>query len=163
MDLTYHLTSIFLSTRRFRFFFRCAICDVTNWTQFCIFAFRCHLLSQHHHQQLVYYRERKTFWWHLTFSHLLLLLQKRQLGDKWSHDSNLKIKKYGIQKQFVKKPWTRCLKIIEKVSYNIASKASYVYILSGQKILKNVKNGPFWRVFENLKLAVKQSYYTGQF
>ena len=48
---------------------------------------------------------------------------------------------------------TRCLKIKEKVSINIASKASYIYILSGQKLIKNVKNGPF---FENLKLAVKQ-------
>ena len=58
---------------------------------------------------------------------------------------------------------SRCLKITEKVSCNIASEASYVYILSGQKLLKNAKNGPFWRVFENLKLVVKQSYQTGQF
>ena len=45
----------------------------------------------------------------------------------------------------------------------IASEASYVYILSGQKLIKNAKNGPFWRVFENLKLAVKQCNQTGQF
>ena len=57
----------------------------------------------------------------------------------------------------------RCLKITEKVSFNIASEASYVYILGGQKLIKNAKNGPFWRVFENLKLAVKQCYQTGQF
>ena len=44
-------------------------------------------------------------------------------------------------------------------SIYIASEASYVYILSG----KNAKNVPFWRVFENLKLAVKQCYQTGQF
>ena len=37
----------------------------------------------------------------------------------------------------------RCLKITEKVSFNIASEASYVYILSGQKLIKNVKNGQF--------------------
>ena len=37
----------------------------------------------------------------------------------------------------------RCLKITEKVSFNIASEASYVYILSGQKLTKNAKNGPF--------------------
>ena len=61
------------------------------------------------------------------------------------------------------KPGAQCLKITEKVSYNIASEASYVYILSGQKLIKNDKNGPFWRVFENLKLAVKQCYQTGQF
>ena len=56
----------------------------------------------------------------------------------------------------------RCLKITEKVSFNITSEASYVYISSGQKLIKNAKNGSFWRVFENLKLAVKQCYQTGQ-
>ena len=50
-----------------------------------------------------------------------------------------------------------------KVSFNIASEASYVYNLSGKKLIKNAKNGPFWRVFENLKLAVKQCYQRGQF
>ena len=33
----------------------------------------------------------------------------------------------------------RCLKNIEKVSFNIASEASYVYILSGHKLNKNTK------------------------
>ena len=55
------------------------------------------------------------------------------------------------------------VKITEKVSFNIASEASYVYILSGQNLIKNAKIGQFWRVFENLKLAVKQCYQTGQF
>ena len=36
-----------------------------------------------------------------------------------------------------------CLKITEKVSFKIASEASYVYILSGQKFIKNAKNGQF--------------------
>ena len=57
----------------------------------------------------------------------------------------------------------QCLKITEKVSFNIASEASYVYILSGQKLIKNAQNCSFWRVFENLKLAVKQCYQTGPF
>ena len=57
--------------------------------------------------------------------------------------------------------WAQCLKITEKVSFNIASEASYVYILSGQKFLKNAKIGPFGRVFE--KLMVKQCYQTGHF
>ena len=39
--------------------------------------------------------------------------------------------------------YPRCLKITEKVSFNIASEASYVYILSGQKLIKNAKNCPF--------------------
>ena len=55
----------------------------------------------------------------------------------------------------------QCLKITEKVSFNIVSEASYV--LSGQKLIKNAKKCPFWRVFENLKLAVKQCYQTGKF
>ena len=50
---------------------------------------------------------------------------------------------------------SQCLKIAQKVTFNIASEASYVYILSGQKLIKNAKNGPFWRVFENMKLADK--------
>ena len=57
----------------------------------------------------------------------------------------------------------RCLKITEKVSFKIESEASYVYILSGQKLNKNDKNCPFWRVFEKVKLAVKQCYQTGKF
>ena len=51
----------------------------------------------------------------------------------------------------------------KKVAFNIASEASYFYVLSGQKIRKNAKNGPFWRVFKNLKLAVKQCYQTCPF
>ena len=35
------------------------------------------------------------------------------------------------------------------VCSNIASEASY--ILSGQKFIKNAKNGQFWRVDENLE------------
>ena len=57
----------------------------------------------------------------------------------------------------------QCLKITEKVSFNIASEASYVYFLSGQKLLKNAKNGQFWRVFKNLKPTAKQCYQTGNF
>ena len=48
----------------------------------------------------------------------------------------------------------QCLKITEKVSFNIASEASYVYILSGQKFIKKAKNGQFWRVFENATFLV---------
>ena len=42
---------------------------------------------------------------------------------------------------------TQCLKIIEKVAFNIASEASYVYNLSRQKLRRKAKNGPFWRDF----------------
>ena len=36
----------------------------------------------------------------------------------------------------------------KKVSFNIASEAIYVYIMIGQKLIKNAQNGPFLRVFE---------------
>ena len=39
------------------------------------------------------------------------------------------------------------MKITKNVSFNIASEASYVYILSGQKFIQNAKNGRFWQVF----------------
>ena len=42
-------------------------------------------------------------------------------------------------------------------------KQSYVYIMSRQKFIKNTKIGQFWRVFENLKFAVKQCYQIGHF
>ena len=41
-------------------------------------------------------------------------------------------------------------RVIHKVKHilNIASGASYVYILSGQKLITSAQNGPFWRVFD---------------
>ena len=45
----------------------------------------------------------------------------------------------------------------------IANEASYVYILSGQKFIKNAEKRYILRVFENLKFAVKQCYQKGQF
>ena len=41
---------------------------------------------------------------------------------------------------------SQCLKITEKVAFNIASEASYVYILSGQKFIKNAKIGDFLKI-----------------
>ena len=42
-------------------------------------------------------------------------------------------------------------------------KRSELCLLSEQtKLFKNAKNGQFWQFFENLKLAVKQCYQTGQ-
>ena len=39
----------------------------------------------------------------------------------------------------------KCLKIAQKVAFDIASEASYVYILSRKKFIKNAKNGQFWQ------------------
>ena len=44
--------------------------------------------------------------------------------------------------------------------FNIASEASYVYSLSGQKLTKKAKNVRF---SENLKFVAKQYYQTGHF
>ena len=44
----------------------------------------------------------------------------------------------------------RCLKITEKVSFNIASEASYVYILSGKKLIKMPKMVHLGDFFENI-------------
>ena len=57
---------------------------------------------------------------------------------------------------------TQCLKIKEKVSFNIASEASYIYILSGQKFIKNAKNGPIWRVFKKNLKSLRSNRVTRQ-
>ena len=84
---------------------------------------------------------------------------KQNLLQNWKYSSNT----HYFQVLSSKRASPRCLKITEKVSFNIASEASYVYILNGQKLIKNAQNGQFWKVFEKLKLAVKQCYQTGQF
>ena len=72
---------------------------------------------------------------------------------------------FQVRPKFLKKMpklhlFALCLNITEKVAFNIASEASYLYILSGKKLITNAKNGPFWRVIESLKLVVKQCYQT---
>ena len=57
------------------------------------------------------------------------------------------------------------MKITENVAFNIASEASYFYILSGHKFIKNAKNGPMWRVWpEDFGQTVlpERSHWIGQ-
>ena len=42
--------------------------------------------------------------------------------------------------------------ITEKVAFNIAREASYIYILSGQKLIKNAKNSQFGEFLKILSL-----------
>ena len=49
----------------------------------------------------------------------------------------------------------KCLKVTKKVSFNIASEASYGYILSGQKLLKMPKIANFGKFLINQILSVK--------
>ena len=55
----------------------------------------------------------------------------------------------------------QCLKITEKVSFNIASEASYVYILSGQKFILKMPKLVFFK--KTLSLRSNSVYQTGQF
>ena len=54
-----------------------------------------------------------------------------------------------VLKKIGTNPW--CMKITEKVAFNIAREASYIYILSGQKLIKNTKRqkcfilASFWK------------------
>ena len=50
--------------------------------------------------------------------------------------------------------FTQCLKITEKVSSNIASEASYVFILSGQTFIKKWQNEPSFRKPEAYRQTV---------
>ena len=47
---------------------------------------------------------------------------------------------------------TQRLKITEKVSIHVASEASYIYILSGQKFIKIAKNGQYDEFLKNRSL-----------
>ena len=73
--------------------------------------------------------------------------------DKW-RTSHARLKNLFKKMSWYDNHISQCLKITEKVPFNIASEASYFYILTGQKLIKKAKNGPFWRVFDNLKLKV---------
>ena len=61
---------------------------------------------------------------------------------------------------------SQCLKITEKVAFNIASDASYVYNLSGQKLIKNAKNSQFGEFLKILSLrsnsVTRQATLIGQ-
>ena len=83
-------------------------------------------------------RPRSSWWWWPWWWWLLWIVG-------WSSLSR-------ILKSKIKLNLARCFKITEKVSFDIASEASYVYILSGQKLIKNAKNGSFWRVFKTWSL-----------
>ena len=57
----------------------------------------------------------------------------------------------------------QCLKSTEKVAFNIASEASYVFYFEWPKVDLKCQKCSIWRFFENLKLAVKKFYQTGHF
>ena len=92
-----------------------------------------------------------------------MLLKKRwtqllstSLMRKWWRKKDFRVQNYSKLSCFYELQ-SQSLNITEKVSINIASEAS------GQKLIKNAKSRQFWRVLENIKLAVKQCYQTSQF
>ena len=72
---------------------------------------------------------------------------------------------FGFSKKQAKN-WDRsvsqCLKIPEKVSFNMASEASYFYILSRQMFIKNAKNRQYGKILKTCSLRSKKCYQTGQ-
>ena len=57
-------------------------------------------------------------------------------------ESCQKLLDYWLVDALVRPIESQCLKITEKVL------ASHVYILIGQKFIKNAKNGQFWRILK---------------
>ena len=57
----------------------------------------------------------------------------------YKENTKLKRKRFFVHRNLYS-VGTQCLKITENVLFNIASEASYVYILNGQKFIKNDKN-----------------------
>ena len=53
----------------------------------------------------------------------------------------------------------QCLKITKKLIQHCERSELRLHF----QLIKNAKNSQFWRVFENLKLEVKQRYQTDQF
>ena len=60
-------------------------------------------------------------------------------------------------------PYSRCLKITKSIIQHCERSELRLHFEWTKVYFKNAKNGPFWRVFENLMLAVKQCYQTGHF
>ena len=54
------------------------------------------------------------------------------------------------------------MKITEKVAFNIASEASYVYTLSGQKFIKNAKNVQSGEFLKTWTVLPDRSFFKGQ-
>ena len=72
-------------------------------------------------------------------------IAKNSLGNYCTIDTKGCLDGWNCEFSEMKSYITQCLKITQKVSFNIASEASYVYILSGKKLNKNTKNNQFWK------------------
>ena len=93
--------------------------------------------------------EEKNFKAGLDFRSIINLILHENLTKKGFHFS-IVTQNYTFHSPskyflFLKKTQSRCLKITEKVLFNIASEASYVYILSGQNFIKISNLAKFWK------------------
>ena len=62
-------------------------------------------------------------------------MQQEESEHEHHHQSLILLK--TCAKELLKYTTTRCLKITEKDAFEIASEASYVYIMNGRKFIKN--------------------------
>ena len=120
----------------------------------------------------LYFGHRSTKWGEIVilfsqcnvqeFARISLVLEaecfQREQWQQCANDPSLD-KYYSPERHRAKKKsnrWLkreRCLKITEKVLFDIASETSYyLYILSGQKLIKNAKNCQFGEFFEKWSL-----------
>ena len=76
-----------------------------------------------------------SFWSYLTTGWLQTIVHQ--------YSTFLRIATQPLKNHFFGFRLSQCLKITEKVAFNIVSEASYVYILSGQKLIKNAKKVHF--------------------
>ena len=104
------------------------------------------------HQDIVnHFHSQHSLWILLWGARLLIGLKfwksAEDEGKRGNQDDAKRSKGHGLEErrpnQIVKESSAQCLKITEKVSFNIASEASYVYILSVQEMPKMVHFGEF--------------------
>ena len=113
------------------------------------------IVEAHTYRTLCLKISQKVLFLQSNFLSVWIFAPKIKIGEKQRNILEMKL--------FQMKHFSQCLKITEKVGFSITSEASYVYILSGQKLLKMPKIGRFWRFFENMIIVVIQCYQTGHF
>ena len=83
--------------------------------------------------------------------------------DPWSYGKVSYHPHFKVHSAYPDPMNSQCLKIAQKVAFNIASEASYTLISNRQKLIKNAKNCPFRRILKNATFWVffKHCLYVG--
>ena len=102
--------------------------------------------------------KNETFFKHCDATSLPFYKQLYQFSTGFFFCLNIKLLIFTVNRAIN----SRCMKITEKVSLNIVSEASYVFTFwVDKKFIKKCQKWSIWRIFEELKLAVKQCYQRG--